>query len=37
LGISNISGFANIWIYWVGEIIGAVVAAFTFLYINGKD
>ena len=37
LGISNISGFANIWIYWVGEIIGAVIAAFTFLYINGKE
>ena len=36
-GISNISGFGNIWIYWVGEILGAIGAAYLFLFINGKE
>lgn len=37
LGISNISGFNNLWIYGVGEIVGAIVAAYLFLFVNGKD
>jgi aquaporin Z len=37
LGISNISGFNNLWIYGVGEIIGAIIAAYVFLFVNGKD
>jgi len=37
LGISQISGFNNLWIYFVGEFIGAVLAAYVYLFINGKD
>lgn len=37
LGISNISGFNNLWIYGVGEIIGAVLAAYVFLFVNGNE
>ncbi|MFZ1425038.1 MAG: aquaporin [Saprospiraceae bacterium] len=37
LGISNISGFNNLWIYIVGEIIGAVAASYVFLFANGRD
>jgi aquaporin Z len=37
LGISNISGFNNLWIYGVGEIVGAVLAAYVFLFVNGND
>jgi aquaporin Z len=37
LGISNISSFKNLWIYGVGEVIGAVIAAYIFLFANGKD
>jgi aquaporin Z len=37
LAICNISGFNNMWIYVVGEIIGATIAAYVFLYANGKD
>ena len=37
LGISNISSFHNLWIYGVGEISGAVLAAYVFLFVNGKD
>ncbi len=36
-GISLISGFNNLWIYIVGEFIGAVLAAYVYLFINGKD
>lgn len=36
-GVSNISGFNNLWIYVIAEIFGAISAAFTFLYVNGKD
>lgn len=37
LGISNISGYNNLWIYGVGEVIGAVLAAYVFLFVNGKE
>ncbi len=37
LGISNISGFGNIWVHWVGEAIGSVGAAFVFIWVHGKD
>ena len=37
LGISQISGFNNLWIYFVGEFIGAVLAAYVYLFINGTD
>lgn len=36
-GINNISGFNNFWIYLIGEVIGAVAAAYIFLVANGKD
>ncbi len=37
LGVSNVSGFNNLWIYGVGEIIGAVLAAYVFLFVNGNE
>jgi len=37
LGISNISGFGNIWVHWVGEALGSVGAAFVFIWVHGKD
>lgn len=37
LGISQISGFNNLWIYFVGEFLGAVLAAYVYLFVNGKD
>ena len=37
MGISNISSFHNLWIYGVGEVIGAILAAYIFLFVNGKD
>lgn len=36
-GISQISGFNNLWIYIVGQVIGAVMASYSFLFVNGKD
>lgn len=36
-GINNISGFNNFWIYLIGEVIGAILAAYVFLFANGKD
>ncbi|MBK7811988.1 MAG: aquaporin [Saprospiraceae bacterium] len=37
LGISNISGFGNIWVHWVAEVTGSVAAAFCFVFIHGKE
>ncbi|MBK9272317.1 MAG: aquaporin [Saprospiraceae bacterium] len=37
LGISNISGFGNIWVHWVAEVTAAVAAAFCFIWIHGRD
>lgn len=37
LGISGISGFGNLWIYWIAEIVGAVAAAYCFLFVNGRE
>ncbi|NOT37593.1 MAG: porin [Saprospiraceae bacterium] len=34
---SKISTFSNLWIYWVGEILGGVLAAVVFLFLNGKE
>jgi aquaporin Z len=34
LGLAN---GANLWIYWLSEFLGAGVAAFFFLVVNGKD
>lgn len=36
-GVCNISGFNNLWIYIVAEVIGAVSACYLFLFANGKD
>ncbi len=36
LAISNISGWANLWIYVVGELVGAVAACYIFLYVHSK-
>lgn len=36
-GINNISGYNNFWIYFVGELLGAVAAAYVFLVTNGKE
>lgn len=36
-GVCNISGFNNLWIYFVSEVIGAVAACYFFLFTNGKD
>lgn len=35
--ISNVSSFSNLWIYWVGEILGGVLASVLFLFLNGKE
>ncbi|MBP8726049.1 MAG: aquaporin [Saprospiraceae bacterium] len=37
LGVSNLSGFNNFWIYLIGEILGAVLAAYAFIFANGKE
>ncbi len=35
--ISKVSSFSNLWIYWIGEILGGVLASVLFLFLNGKD
>ncbi|MDQ3142085.1 MAG: aquaporin [Bacteroidota bacterium] len=35
--ITNISGLSNLWIYIIAEILAAVLAAYTFLFINGSE
>lgn len=37
VGITKLSSFSNLWIYWVGQFLGGVMAAVLFLFINGKD
>lgn len=36
-GVSNISGFNNLWIYVIAELFAAIAAAYTFLFVNGQD
>ncbi len=35
--VAGLNHFSDIWIYIIGQIIGAAAAAYVFLYINGKD
>ncbi|MEP7195367.1 MAG: aquaporin [Saprospiraceae bacterium] len=35
--IGKLSSISNLWIYWVGELTAGILAAVTFLYLNGKD
>jgi aquaporin Z len=39
LGISilNITDIANLWVYWVPELLAGAAAAFTFLWANPED
>lgn len=37
LSISKIVPFSSIWLYWIGELIGGVSAAYAFIFINGKE
>lgn len=37
IAIGKISSFSNLWIYWIGEIAGGVLAAITYLFIIDKD
>lgn len=37
MAIANLASFSDLWIHWVSEFIGAVLAAFVFLYVNGKE
>lgn len=35
--VVKIASFSNLWIYWLGEISGACLAALVFLFLNGKN
>lgn len=37
LGITNISLFSNLWMLWLGQFTGGVMAAVAFLFLNGKE
>ena len=37
ISIMGISPWASIWIYLVANVIGAVIAAYTFKFVNGAD
>lgn len=34
---SKLSAFSNLWIYWIGEILGGVLASVVYLFLNGKE
>ena len=37
ISIKGISGMADIWIYLVANFAAAAAAAYTFLFVNGRD
>ena len=37
MAISKIIPFSSIWIYWIAVLLGGILVAFTFLFVNGKD
>ena len=37
LGITNISQFSNLWMLWLGQFAGGVMAAVSFLFLSGKE
>ncbi|MEO6691815.1 MAG: aquaporin [Saprospiraceae bacterium] len=37
LGVSKLSMFSNLWIQWIGELLGGIMAALVFVFLNGKE